>query len=365
MSIIRLKKKDLKKEREERKLRKKKWKEERLIRAMEKKLKNEQMQEEKQENSQTDDKSEETVNDAGCNYTVSIALPGSILDNAQSYELRTYLAGQIARAAVVFNINEIIIFDENGNGDSVVEGDFNGIRKKGEANVQLGRILQYLECPQYLRKFLFPKHQDLQYAGLLNPLDCPHHMRADEESLYREGLVLNKPIKAGRGSLVNIGLKKEVEVDKIVPHGMRVTVKLKNLGTEKLKGKIVSYSSPWKEDGIYWGYTVRLASCLSAVFAECPFDEEYDAIIGTSERGTNIDDFQMKKFKHALVVFGGVKGLEASLDADDNLQIDDPKYLFAHYLNTCPNQGSRTIRTEEAILITMSALRPKIEAALK
>lgn len=29
----------------------------------------------------------------------------------------TYFPFQIARAAVVFNINEIIIFDENGNGD--------------------------------------------------------------------------------------------------------------------------------------------------------------------------------------------------------------------------------------------------------
>lgn len=28
-------------------------------------------------------------------YTVSIALPGSILDNAQSPVLRTYLAGQV------------------------------------------------------------------------------------------------------------------------------------------------------------------------------------------------------------------------------------------------------------------------------
>jgi len=27
------------------------------------------------------------------------------------------------------------------------------------------RILQFLECPQYLRKQLFPLHKDLQYAG--------------------------------------------------------------------------------------------------------------------------------------------------------------------------------------------------------
>ena len=32
---------------------------------------------------------------AGRQFTVSLALPGSILDNAQSPELRTYLAGQV------------------------------------------------------------------------------------------------------------------------------------------------------------------------------------------------------------------------------------------------------------------------------
>ena len=45
---------------------------------------------------------------------MSVALPGSVLDNAQSTELRTYLAGQIARACVVFCIDEIIIFEEHG-----------------------------------------------------------------------------------------------------------------------------------------------------------------------------------------------------------------------------------------------------------
>lgn len=42
----------------------------------------------------------------GRQYTVSIALPGSILDNAQTPELRTYLAGQIARACVIFKVLE-------------------------------------------------------------------------------------------------------------------------------------------------------------------------------------------------------------------------------------------------------------------
>jgi hypothetical protein len=49
----------------------------------------------------------------GRDFTVSMALPGSIVENAQSPELRSYLAGQIARAAVVFNVDEIIVFKEN------------------------------------------------------------------------------------------------------------------------------------------------------------------------------------------------------------------------------------------------------------
>lgn len=46
------------------------------------------------------------------------------------------------------------------------------------------------------------------------------------------------------------------------------------------------------------------------------------------------------------MVFGGLQGLEASVDADQNLDVTDPSYLFDLYLNTCPGQGSRTIRTE-------------------
>lgn len=50
--------------------------------------------------------------------------------------------------------------------------------------------------------------------------------------------------------------------------------------------------------------------------------------------------------RHLLVVFGGLQGLEASVDADQNLDVTDPSVLFDLYLNTCPGQGSRTIRTE-------------------
>ena len=69
--------------------------------------------------------------------------------------------------------------------------------------------------------------------------------------------------------------------------------------------------------------------------------------------------------RHLLVVFGGLKGLEASLESDEKLTENDPSLVFDHYINTCRGQGSGTIRTEEAILVTMSALRPVITKATR
>uniref|UniRef100_A0A672RX01 28S rRNA (uridine-N(3))-methyltransferase n=1 Tax=Sinocyclocheilus grahami TaxID=75366 RepID=A0A672RX01_SINGR len=298
-------------------------------------------------------------------YTLSVALPGSVMDNAQSPELRTYLAGQIARACAVFCVDEVVIFDELREDVKSVEGDFRGIGKKGQGCVQLARVLQYLECPQYLRKSFFPKHQDLQFAGLLNPLDSPHHMRIDEEVEFREGVVLNQPSKPGLGSFVNCGMRKEVQIDKQLKAGLRVTVQLnksQNKEGKVYKGVVVAPHVPRTEGGLYWGYSVRLASCLSAVFTECPYKDGYDLTIGTSERGKNVDHVTLPPFKRMLVVFGGLQGLEASVDADENLNITDPSVLFDLYLNTCRGQGSRTIRTEEAILISLSGLRQKIAA---
>ena len=76
-------------------------------------------------------------------------------------------------------------------------------------------------------------------------------------------------------------------------------------------------------------------------------------------------DFEFPRFEHALLVFGGVEGLEPAIAADEELSGcgADPSAIFDRYLNLCPVQGSRTIRTEEALLIGMAALQPHIARA--
>lgn len=43
--------------------------------------------------------------------------------------------------------------------------------------------------------------------------------------------------------------------------------------------------------------------------------------------------------------------MEAGIDVDPKLEVTDPSVLFDFYLNTCPSQGSRTIRTEVGLMV--------------
>lgn len=297
--------------------------------------------------------------------TIAIALPGSILENAQSPQLRTYLAGQIARAACIFQIDEIVVFDDYGNDvsseTSTIEHE-TGIISARKSCVLLCRILQYLECPQYLRKYLFPIHSDLNNCGILNPLQAPHHLGPKDVFTFREGVVTNKPVKNDKGSFVNIGLLTDVCVDKLLTPGLRCTVKLlPQKESKKLRGIVVPPTAPRQETGKYWGYSVRIATSISKVFSQSPYKDGYDLMIGTSDGGSSIDDFECPVHSHMIILFGGLQGLEAAIENDPILENEDPQLLFDFYLNTLPEQGSRTIRTEEAILVSLAALRPKFK----
>ena len=46
--------------------------------------------------------------------------------------------------------------------------------------------------------------------------------------------------------------------------------------------------------------------------------------------------------------FGGLGGIEEAIESDNSVPVgpEDAHTLFDAYLNVCPQQGSRTIRTE-------------------
>ena len=340
-------------------------------------------------------------------WTVSVALPGSIVDNAQTHELRSHLVGQVARACAIFNVDEIVVFTtESGRASSrdasAHGGKGGGGRSKSDGTVFMARLLQYLECPQYLRKHIFPVHPDLRCAGLLAPLDAPHHLRIDEPCEYREAVVVspgstarraaqpNPAVgadgadnaenvaeaidapheRAGTSGSIYTGLRKELRISRTLPVGTRVTVRMPPPNSSNARSAtVVPPREPREAAGLYWGYDVRVANGLAAVWSDCPYEGGYDLSLGTSEHGTPVTHseraLKLPSFRHLIIVFGGVEGLEPAVAAEELLADceDDVSSLFDHYLNLCPGQGSRTIRTEEALLVGLAALRPSIERA--
>lgn len=321
--------------------------------------------------------------------TLTIAFPSSIFDNAPTPQIEAYLVGQLARAAVVFNVSEIVIFQEEDGPNNCNRID------------RLVKLFEYAECPQYLRKKIFGIEPDLKYAGIIHPLEAQHHLRTGQiECPYREGVTVNHSqveIKGKQKDVteVNIGLNQPVIVDNALELNTRVTVKVDPHDLKKMQSMlgpamvkkpeaiIVPPVEPVEKLNLYWGYYVRKAANLTEVLKKNTFAPDvknfYDLIIGTSERGECIDEVDFKKlkqsklkdenstkkrksgFNHILVVFGGVRGLEHSATCDRELKnCNDVSKLFDYYVNTCPNQGSTTIRTEEAVLISLSAIRPKL-----
>ena len=295
--------------------------------------------------------------------TISIAIPSSILKTAKSPELKASLVGQIARACAIHEVDEIIIYMDT-------YFDLNEEPEKGPG-LFICRLLQYLECPIYMRSALFPVSDNLKLASLLPPLNMPHHMSSECASMYREGVVVGKPV--ANGSLVNVGLPVEAFIEHQLQAGVRVTVKLtdttlisKTSTKVPLIGEAVSPLAVRQEHGLYWGYQTRLVSSFSEVFSGCPYDDDatvtgYDLLIGHSEAGlTTLDSIsiQNKPFKHALIVFGGVGGIEACVEADQSITIasKNSESLFDHWLNLAPSKGSRTVRTEEVLLIGLAKL---------
>ena len=300
----------------------------------------------------------EFIKSAKINYTLSVLIPSSIVDNAQSKELRTYLIGEIARTLGIFKVSEVIIFHDKLKDNS-----------KDYINYFI-KNLQYLETPQYLRKTLFPMSEDLKLSGLMNPLESQHHLRKDEWSPYREGCVLDRPVN-GEYSWVNIGLNKDCKINQKLPPRTRVTVKLNESNFDpKLKyytGTVVSMSEPFIKNGTYWGYVVRVCETYNDIFNNSIYKEGYDFIIGTSDKGENYRNanYEKKKdFKHCLIIFGGISGIEGMMIDDEHNQINSKENIsknFDLYLNTCMNQGLRTIRTEEAILISLAVIKPELD----
>jgi len=275
-------------------------------------------------------------------YELSIAVPASLISDVPHLREKTMKTGLVGRAASIFCVNEIIVFPDLPDTDQRRHADL------------IVTILSYMETPQYLRKRLFKIKPELRYAGILPPLRTPHHPLANRTKdltvgEYREGAILSL---SEAGSLVDIGVERPILIPNAeLPPNTRVTVRVTKLG-KRPRAALASRD----EIKAYWGYRVTVSD---VPFGQLVKSRSFDLVIATSRHGTPLmkvaDELakRWKKSRNILVAFGApTKGLY-DIVVRENLKLNE----VAHFtVNTIPNQGTETVRTEEALYASLAIL---------
>ncbi|KAM3483817.1 hypothetical protein MY8738_002714 [Beauveria namnaoensis] len=259
----------------------------------------------------------------GRQWTISIAVPGSILSNLPTAEQRLVTVARLARSLSIFCVDEVIVYDDDApsarntttrfdmaDGSSSSTGIYTG---DADPCHFVAQVLSFLECPPFMRRRLFPLHPNLRHTALLPALDMPHHPRAKAPWLpYAEGVTVTNggedadtlllPDGSG-GSLVDTGIGGLVRVADVIPPNTRVTLRFDGPNDAQQQQSpapvCVHPDEPRTKGGYYWGYAVRRSASLSGVFTECPHAGGYDLSVGTSERGTPLSqvmaDYQQRQ----------------------------------------------------------------------
>ncbi len=273
---------------------------------------------------------------------LSIAIPASFVSDIPHLREKTLRVGLIGRAASIFRIEEIIIYLDDCNLDQLKDV------------VQITTLLSYMETPQYLRKRLFGLKPELRYAGILPPLRTPHHplnrkVRDLKIGEYREGVTLSK---RKTGVLVDVGIERPVLlIDSEVPIGERVSVRITKTGNS-VEAKLAQKG----EIPFYWGYTVMDGK---SSFGKMVKSRGFDLVVATSKHGRSFQEISKElgerwiKADTVLVGFGSPAQGLCEILKGENLKLDN---IVDFVVNTVPNQGTETIRTEEAVISSLAVL---------
>jgi methyltransferase len=272
-----------------------------------------------------------------------ITIPDSSLSDEQTKRDKSVKIAQFARACSIFRVKRIYIYH-----DSLSHFE------KDDPHL-LKTILRYLDTPQYLRKIIFPMMHQLQYAGILHPIKAPHHRVAEDMKKIKAGDVRTGVIVKVKGQLfVEVGLGSLVPFMGEGFEGKKVNVRFTD-SYPNLK----ALQAVEEDIFDYWGYEVKEVPSISKLLTGV---EKTDIII-TSRKGRHFKNIEAQLAEHAksvqniLVAFGSPKyGLHDILAKEG---ASTKPYWYV--VNMFPNQGTETVRLEEAVLGALAILNSALQ----
>lgn len=281
-----------------------------------------------------------------------VCAPASLLSESSGLRDSTTKLGVFGRALAIYRVDKVIVYPDISYESQKKEMEF------------ISLILRYLETPQYLRKYLFPLKEELKYAGILPPLATPQHklevkIKDLSDGAFREAVITEISTKK---IMCDIGLKKKIKIlidkkNKLtiknrVKRGQRITVKIK-----KERDEVYAYPAKREDVPEYWGYNVNT---IKESLKDYVKKQSEGLWIGTSRLGDKISEKFKELHRQLLLkekiflVFGspreGLKNILKRLN-------EDPRNLFDFYINMILEQGTRTIRVEEALHSSLAIIR--------
>ena len=265
---------------------------------------------------------------------LEIAIPDTSLSDCSDLRQKTIKIGQIARALAVFKVDKILIYETESKE-----------KERRDLNL-LDKLLRYMDTPQYLRRAVFSMAPSLKYAGILPPLRMHSHPLGKSINAVADGEV-RWGLQASPG-FVDIGLNETIEypesVSTRVPTLFRIELNRKQVWLREITRASVDQ---------YFGFDVETTDNLVGYLQ----NNISKTRIALSRQGTIFSKVEseietvLSSSKNMIAIFGGPRFGIRKLLADKK---DTLKESIDFWINTIADQGTETVRVEEALWASLA-----------
>lgn len=266
-----------------------------------------------------------------------VAIPDTAVEDCSDLRQKTVKLGQLARAFAIFKVERVVVYSTGT--------DHPRVTRDREL---IAKILRYMDTPQYLRKQLFPRSSSLKYAGLLPPLRTRSHPLTKQSETLQEGDV-RWGVLDQMGS-VDVGLDRPMRCESRLDRQTLYLFRIMNTRPEPTVEVID------RDDvGIYWGFEVGVVTNLIKYLGDM---HDYTRVVFSRNGGPfkRIERDLMATVmgtNDLLAVFGSPEQGVAEIFHN---QRDLLKGNVEFWINTVPDQGTETVRLEEALTVSLGLL---------
>ncbi len=266
-----------------------------------------------------------------------VLIPSTFTSNLKNRLIRTYVIGELARILGIGRVTHVFVYhDKDPYFDSNALGRY------------ITKVLKYAVTPPWLKKKVFPLSQDNKYLGVIPPLQISSHISDDGPIIwgYTSNVSDNNVVVRYRHN--RKWFNKQISKEQLLANNY--SLKTNQLVLLDLERDTLVSTMDLSRDR-YVGFHVSYLNLDLHKSVKRIRDLFPGPIVGTSRRGKYLEDANLTPTskENITLVFGGPnRGLYDIV----GFRLRD----FDYMINIMSHQETKTLRTEEAVMLTLSKL---------